>query len=127
MSTIQAPAFNRPLFQGTYGNVSMEEATVTLSAAAVDTEVMLLSLPAGIRMFMFVLVTSGLGEGVTIDLKVGDITVSSDNALADGETKTIGMVPVDIPEDTTLSMVVGGAPATGTLCVMPLYKSVGTN
>ncbi|EBW7446363.1 hypothetical protein KK671_004701 [Salmonella enterica subsp. enterica serovar Muenchen] len=123
---IYAPSFQENVYQGAHGNESVVEAFADLSAVAANTEVRLLRLPIGLRINAVQLVTGDLGAGVTITLKSGDHElVRADDAHAKVAHHFV-VEPYSTQTDgELLTVVTGGAAATGKLSVLVRYSVVG--
>ncbi|ELD4017354.1 hypothetical protein QI600_003181 [Salmonella enterica] len=123
---IYAPSFQENVYQGAHGNESVVEGFADLNAVAANTQVRLLRLPIGMRINAVQLVTGDLGAGVTITVKSGDHElVHADDA----HTKVAHHFVVEPYSTQTdgelLTVVTGGAAATGKLSVLVRYSVAG--
>ncbi|EIP3426472.1 hypothetical protein LSE82_005361 [Salmonella enterica] len=123
---IYAPSFQENVYQGAHGNESVVEGFADLNAVAVNTQVRLLRLPIGMRINAVQLVTGDLGAGVTITVKSGDHElVHADDAHAKVAHHFV-VEPYSTQADgELLTVVTGGAAATGKLSVLVRYSVVG--
>ncbi|HED2522699.1 TPA: hypothetical protein R4Y92_001437 [Klebsiella aerogenes] len=127
MSTIQAPTYNRAVYQGTHGNVSVAVGQYTCAATAKSTVIQLISLPAGCRISTVLVYTdTGLGASVGVTVAAGDTTIAT---VADMSAATSQTVPVALlynDTDEVISATITGAEATGDLIVEVFYIYEGT-
>ncbi|ECR5064063.1 hypothetical protein KCE62_003482 [Salmonella enterica subsp. enterica serovar Newport] len=123
---IYAPSFQENVYQGAHGNESVVEGFADLNAVAANTQVRLLRLPIGLRINAVQLVTGDLGAGVTITVKSGDHElVHADDAHAKVAHHLV-VEPYSTQTDgELLTVVTGGAAATGKLSVLVRYSVVG--
>ena len=130
MSVTQAPSFNQTVYQGTHGNLSVAYSENVLSAVAVDDEIQLLSLPAGLRVSTILLYSvSGLGEGAGVDVLVDGVVVASVDDFSVPATHTRSGPLVVTPVPVTYSIRVkgeDGVTATGDVLLQLYYTSEGT-
>lgn len=127
MPTIQAPSYNRPVYQGTHGNQSVAIASYTFNATAADTTVDLLSIPPGAQLTTALLYSSsGLGDGAGIDLLIGGSVVASVVDFSAADTTHTRCVLEETTANTDVSVQVIGAAATGDLVVEIFYIYEGT-
>ncbi len=127
MATKQASSLNKRVYQGEDGNLSKEGFVYTFAADAVGTEIQGLRLPAGLRITGVEYVNAALGASVTFDVKVGSTTLVAgiSASAANSGYKPIEHVDTTV-DNTILSVVVGGAAATGKLTVRIHYTAIGT-
>lgn len=127
MSTIQAPSYNRAVYQGTHGNQSVALAQYDFSATPADTIVDIFSMPAGAQLTTALLYSStGLGAGVGIDLLIGGTAVTSVDDFSAADTTHTRCVLEVTDEATDISVQVNGAAATGDLVLEIFYIYEGT-
>lgn len=127
MTTIQAPSYNKAVYQGTHGNQSVALAGYDFKTTAVGTIVDIFTLPPGAQLTTALLYSgSGLGEGAGLDVLIGGQVVTSvDDFSAPGSTHT-RCVLEKTEEDTDVSVQVKGAAATGDLVLEIFYIYEGT-
>ncbi|HIF9430176.1 hypothetical protein [Photobacterium damselae] len=125
MTKIIAPSMRDTLYAGPAGNLSVAVTGVTLKAAVTDTEVELIELPIGLNLIGLRVVTSGLGTGVKVDVKVGKKILATELDVSSKSAVTMAIEPVYLVDNTTLELVIKGGSATGDISVMPEYISVG--
>ncbi len=124
---IQAASLNKPVYQGIHGNLSVAYSENDLKAVAAGTQIDILSMPTGARIpSVSIVSTSGLGAGVTIDILFDGSAVLSDVDVSEPFSHTKGLSPVPLTQQTTMSIVVNGAVATGDLTISPLYTCEGS-
>ena len=127
MSTIQAPSYNRAVYQGTHGNQSVALAQYDFNATPADTIVDIFSMPAGAKLTTALLYSStGLGAGVGIDLLIGGTVVTSVDDFSAADTTHTRCVLGVTDEATDISVQVNGAAATGDLVLEIFYIYEGT-
>ncbi|EOU3971811.1 TPA: hypothetical protein H2X24_004206 [Salmonella enterica] len=123
---IYAPSYKENVYQGAHGNESVVEGFVELNAVAANTEVHLLRLPIGMRINAVQLVTGDLGAGVTITVKSGDHELISNEDVHAAVARNVVVEPYSTQADgEVLTVVTGGAAATGKLNVLVRYSVVG--
>lgn len=121
----QSETFNNRVYIGAHGNLSLETAKLSTSDAEVDDVFKVLELPVGLKITGVRLFTSGLGVGVTADIKVGtDVLVTAED-VAGATALSKPVAPVYVTEKLPLEVVIGGAAATGELIVQLEYVNVG--
>ncbi len=128
MSTIQAPTYNRAIYQGTHGNVSVAVGQYNCAATAKGTVIQLISLPAGCRISTVLVYTdTGLGASVGVTVAAGDTTIATVadmSAAATSQTVPVALLYNDT--DEVISATITGAAATGDLIVEVFYIYEGT-
>ncbi|EDV5541909.1 hypothetical protein ZU49_002519 [Salmonella enterica subsp. enterica] len=123
---IYAPSYQENVYQGAHGNESVVEGFVELNAAAANTQVRLLSLPLGMRINAVQLVTGDLGAGVTITVKSGDHELVHADDVHAKVAHHFVVEPYSTQTDgEVLTVVTGGAAATGKINVLVRYSVVG--
>ncbi len=123
---IYAPSYQENVYQGAHGNESVVEGFVELNAAAANTQVRLLSLPIGMRINAVQLVTGDLGAGVTITVKSGDHELVHADDVHAKVAHHFVVEPYSTQTDgEVLTVVTGGAVATGKINVLVRYSVVG--
>ncbi|EGI6490910.1 hypothetical protein ABN47_003091 [Salmonella enterica subsp. enterica serovar Hvittingfoss] len=123
---IYAPSYKENVYQGAHGNESVVEGFAELNAVAANTEVHLLRLPIGMRINAVQLVTGDLGAGVTITVKSGDHELISNEDVHAKVAHHFVVEPYSTQTDgEVLTVVTGGAAATGKLSVLVRYSVVG--
>ncbi|HCL5312802.1 TPA: hypothetical protein R3975_001046 [Salmonella enterica subsp. enterica serovar Muenchen] len=123
---IYAPSYQENVYQGAHGNESVVEGFVELNAAAANTQVRLLSLPIGMRINAVQLVTGDLGAGVTITVKSGDHELVHADDVHAKVAHHFVVEPYSTQTDgEVLTVVTGGAAATGKINVLVRYSVVG--
>lgn len=128
MSTIQAPSYNRPVYQGTHGNLSVAVGQYIASATASGTQIDLISLPPGCRVATVLAYTdTGMGTGVGVKVSLGSSVVATVGDMSAAGTSTT--VPVALPyttDETIVSTTITGGAATGDLIIEVFYIYEGT-
>lgn len=126
MAKVIAQTMRDTVYTGAAGNLSIAFGNVDVKAAVVGTEIDTLELPIGLKVVgVRVATESGLGTGVTLDIKLNDdIIVSAVNVAAKGSI-VIPVQPIYLIEKNILTVVIKGAVATGSVAIMPEYVSVG--
>lgn len=123
---IYAPSYKENVYQGAHGNESVIEGFAELNAVAANTEVHLLRLPIGMRINSVQLVTGDLGAGVTITVKSGDHELVHADDVHAKVAHYFVVEPYSTQADgEVLTVVTGGAAATGKLNVLVRYSVVG--
>ncbi|HGA5700428.1 TPA: hypothetical protein ACIS09_003144 [Salmonella enterica subsp. enterica serovar Birkenhead] len=123
---IYAPSFKENVYQGAHGNESVVEGFVELNAAAANTQVRLLRLPIGMRINAVQLVTGDLGAGVTVTVKSGEHELVHADDVHAKVTHHFVVEPYSTQTDgEVLTVVTGGAAATGKINVLVRYSVVG--
>ncbi|EGB0326526.1 TPA: hypothetical protein ACTALY_000078 [Salmonella enterica subsp. enterica serovar Muenchen] len=123
---IYAPSFKENVYQGAHGNESVVEGFVELNAAAANTQVRLLRLPIGMRINAVQLVTGDLGAGVTVTVKSGEHELVHADDVHAKVTHHFVVEPYSTQTDgEVLTVVTGGAVATGKINVLVRYSVVG--
>lgn len=124
---IQAASLNKPVYQGIHGNLSVAYSENDLKAVAVGTQIDILSMPTGARIpTVSIVSTSGLGAGVTMDILLDGVAVLSDVDVSAPISHSKGLSPAPLAKQTTMSIVLNGAVATGDLTISPLYTCEGS-
>lgn len=123
---IYAPSYQENVYQGAHGNESVVEGFADLNAVAANTEVRLLRLPIGMRINSVQLVTGDLGAGVTVTVKSGDHELVHADDVHAKVAHHFVVEPYSTQADgEVLTVVTGGAAATGKLNVLVRYSVVG--
>ncbi|EBC2121940.1 hypothetical protein GKA92_24205 [Salmonella enterica subsp. enterica] len=123
---IYAPSFQENVYQGAHGNESVVEGFAELKNVAVSTEVRLLRLPVGMRINAVQLVTGDLGTGVTVTVKCGEHELVHADDVHAKVAHHFVVEPYSTQTDgELLTVVTGGAVATGKLSVLVRYSVVG--
>ncbi|EHJ7486036.1 hypothetical protein KBV65_004390 [Salmonella enterica] len=123
---IYAQSYKENVYQGAHGNESVVEGFAELNAVAANTEVRLLSLPIGMRINSVQLVTGDLGAGVTVTVKSGDHELVHADDVHAKVAHYFVVEPYSTQTDgEVLTVVTGGAAATGKLNVLVRYSVVG--
>ncbi|HBZ9867357.1 TPA: hypothetical protein MND73_004287 [Salmonella enterica subsp. houtenae] len=123
---IFAPSFNENVYQGAHGNESVVEGFAELNAVAANTEVRLLRLPVGMRINSVQLVTGDLGAGVTVTVKSGAHELVHADDVHVKVAHHFVIEPYSTRADGELiTVVIGGAAATGKINVLVRYQVVG--
>lgn len=126
MAEIFAPSMGQAIYNGTSGNLSTAVAYVKLKDTIQDSTVHMLDLPIGVEILWVDMVTQGLGLGVRLDIKVGDIKLVGEQNVANKVTLHNIVAPVYIKEhNTRLDVVPKGSTATGELYVFLTYRFIG--
>lgn len=126
-TTIIAPSFSERVYSGTHGNESVAEGHFTVSAAAVDSVVHLLSLPIGIRINSVQLSSAGGLGTATVSVKSGEhVLIDDSGAVAAGAARHVAVAPYTTQRDgERVTVTIKTAAATGTLNVLLRYTVVG--
>ncbi|EBW6364086.1 hypothetical protein DPU24_25510 [Salmonella enterica subsp. enterica serovar Oranienburg] len=123
---IYAPSFKENVYQGAHGNESVVEGFAELNAAAANTQVRLLRLPIGMRINAVQLVTGDLGAGVTVTVKSGEHELVHADDVHAKVAHHFVVEPYSTQTDgEVLTVVTGGAVATGKINVLVRYSVVG--
>ncbi|EBX8420708.1 hypothetical protein DTH24_06375 [Salmonella enterica subsp. enterica serovar Urbana] len=123
---IFAPSYKKNVYQGAHGNESVVEGFADLNAVAANTEVRLLRLPIGMRINSVQIVTGDLGAGVTVTVKSGDHELVHADDVHAKVAHHFVVEPYSTQTDgEVLTVVTGGAAATGKLNVLVRYSVVG--
>ncbi|HFD9218990.1 TPA: hypothetical protein ACF632_000474 [Salmonella enterica] len=123
---IYAQSYKENVYQGAHGNESVVEGFADLNAVAANTEVRLLRLPIGMRINSVQLVTGDLGAGVTVTVKSGDHELVHADDVHAKVAHHFVVEPYSTQADgEVLTVVTGGAVATGKLNVLVRYSVVG--
>ncbi|MCE0495771.1 hypothetical protein [Vibrio salinus] len=124
MAKIKAPSMHDAIYVGTHGNLSLAKTQVTLAAAAINDVVEMVEIPVGIDIQALRISTSGLGDNVVADIRIGDTTLASDLDLSGEYSQTIACDHYT-EEKSIITVTIRGAAATGTLNVNPEYLATG--
>ncbi|SIO96099.1 hypothetical protein [Vibrio spartinae] len=124
MTVISAPSMHDQLYVGTHGNVSVAKSKVTLLGAAVGDVIEMLDIPIGIEFIGLRIATSGLGEGVMADIRLGEILLAEDVDLSGEYSQSINCEAYT-REKQKLTVTLKGDSATGTLQIRPEYIATG--
>ncbi|HFE7524754.1 TPA: hypothetical protein ACGAD2_005493 [Salmonella enterica subsp. enterica serovar Newport] len=123
---IYAQSYKENVYQGAHGNESVVEGFADLNAVAANTEVRLLRLPIGMRINSVQIVTGDLGAGVTVTVKSGDHELVHADDVHAKVAHHFVVEPYSTQTDgEVLTVVTGGAAATGKLNVLVRYSVVG--
>lgn len=126
MAKVIAQTMRDTVYAGAAGNLSIAFGNVDVKAAVVGTEIETLELPIGLEVVgVRVATESGLGAGVTLDIKLNAKVITSAVNVATQSSVVIPIQPFYLVEKTVLTIVVKGAVATGSVAIMPEYVSVG--
>ncbi|PSU19617.1 hypothetical protein CTM97_21040 [Photobacterium phosphoreum] len=126
MAKVIAQTMRDTVYAGAAGNLSIAFGKVDVIAADVDTEIDTLELPIGLEVVgVRVATESGLGEDVTLDIKLNNTVIASAVDVAMQGSVVIPIQPLYLVEKTVLTVIVRDAVATGSISVMPEYVSVG--
>lgn len=127
MSTIQASSFNKVVYQGTHGNLSVAISEHSFSATPKDTIVDIFLIPPGARLTTALLYSkSGLGAGAGIDLLIDGTVVDSVIDFSQADATHTRPVLISTEAETTVSVQVTGAAATGDFVLEIFYLYEGT-
>ncbi|MCG7586748.1 hypothetical protein [Photobacterium sp. OFAV2-7] len=125
MATIKAPSMADRIYIGAAGNLSVAESKVVLAGAAVNDVVEMVEMPIGLKVVGLRIVTDGLGNNVTVDIKAGNTVLKAGVDVATANATIIPIVPAYLDEKVPLTATIKGAPATGELAIMPEYTVIG--
>lgn len=125
MAIHQAPSMRDRIYVGAHGNVSLAPVSVALAAIAANDEVQVIELEIGMKITGFRVITSGVGAGVTADIKVGSKVVKAGVALSAAKAESI-LIPTEYTESKQpLSLVIKGGTANGTVTLGVEYLAEG--
>ncbi|EAY3716972.1 hypothetical protein FGS56_18320 [Salmonella enterica] len=123
---IYAQSYKENVYQGAHGNESVVEGFVELNGAPTGTEVRLLRLPIGMRINSVQVVTDGIGAGATVTIKSGDHELVHADDVHAKVAHYFVVEPYSTQTDgEVLTVVTGGAAATGKLNVLVRYSVIG--
>jgi hypothetical protein len=127
MTTINHSMMSKHMYQGPFGNLSKSGFTYTFKANPIGDVVNGRQLPAGACITGVEYINDALGSGVTIDIKAGSNVLVSALACAAAGSGYRPVADTMITDDfTPLSIVAGGAAATGKVTIRVLYDMIGT-
>lgn len=133
MATKQAATFRNTVINGTYGNLCKTEGKATFAADAADTEIHILKLEAGTKLYGLKAHYDNLGSGTSIKVGYAYLDASHgapvDNAFCSGETTSAGVLefngkPITLDHPAILTVTNTGT-ATGDVVVIPEYEYRG--
>lgn len=119
MAIIKAPTWYADLAQGTFGDANQHHLYVDLAAAAVNDVVELGKLHPGCRIDDIKAVSEALGAGTGFKLGYKSESATDDDYFmtvadsASAATTRSAVAPIVFDENTTLTLTVTGATATG--------------
>lgn len=127
MAIKKSNLLGKAVYQGSAGNSSKAGFSFTFAADAATTVIEGRQFPAGCKLTGIEYINAALGASVTIDVKLGDATLIAGLSCAAAGS---GYKPIEdaltAVDNTTLSLVVGGAAATGKVTFRAHYEVVGT-
>lgn len=122
---IKAASMHDRMYVGAHGNLSLACTKAVLAAAAVGDTVEMIQVETGINIVGLRVNTSGLGVGVTADIKVGETLLAANVDLASASNLAIPTETVYTDSKQVLTATIKGAAATGTLEINPEYVVKG--
>lgn len=133
MAVLNAPSVNETQFSGQYGNASVATGSITLNAAQVNDQVLLLKLFAGSRITSVRMVNAALGAGVAVDLGVlaldGSVTVPTQFFTAQATSSPGSNISASraytLQKDSFIVATIKGGVANGYLDVVVDYEFRG--
>lgn len=134
MATKQGPSFRSRVPNGTFGNLCKTEGVAIFSADADGTEIHVLRLEPGTKLYGCSTFHDALGAST--NLKVGYRYVDEsngsavDDAFSSGSSSSAGLIewsgkPVILEMPAILTLTVTGGAATGSVQVIPEYEYLG--
>ncbi len=134
MATKQGPSFRSRVPNGTFGNLCKTEGAAIFSADAAGTEIHVLRLEPGTKLYGCKAFHDALGAST--NLKVGyryvdesdgaavDDAFGSESSVSSGSVEWSGK-PVTLEMPAILTITVTGGAATGSVQVIPEYEYLG--
>ncbi len=134
MAIKKGPSFRSTLVSGTFGNLCKAEGKAVFSGDAAGTEIHVLRLEPGTKLYGCKAVHDALGAGTT--LKVGYRYVDeADGAAVDdafGSAASTGVAtismddtPITLEKPAIITLTNTGGTATGNVTVIPEYEYLG--